>query len=443
MIGFLDALVRGLGNLVRSLHPRNLRKAARDVPLYAPLAARSLRRRPVRYLLIGLSLGAGIIVFLGLAASFRGTAVSLASRTGELALPADVLVFGVRPEQGRSVESLKWVAEVGAYESFDWWEAETSIGTRRVLGVATGGRLGEALGVGPDPGPGEVFLPGAVAGAAGIAVGDTVEIGRTVSGGWKGRGFRVAGFTVPQSGEGGGGAAGRPGDPAGRGGLFEQAIIMPLPDLLALRVELADATVGVPPAAAAPGSVAVWERDPGDLTRLLGRVRRLFPKTDVWWSGMPADQAFQAAGAFLAPGNLVLGLVYVMAGLGVFDVMLLSLLERKVQLGVLKALGAVDGEVFLLLVLEGSLTAAGGTLLGLAGGAGLVRLLDRTSPVPLSLSAWSVVWAVGLAAASFYLAAWLPATLCRRASPVQLMAGRRLYLNPRSTCAQCGRCGGF
>ncbi|RJQ04197.1 MAG: ABC transporter permease [Bacillota bacterium] len=132
-----------------------------------------------------------------------------------------------------------------------------------------------------------------------------------------------------------------------------------------------------------------------------------------------------------------------MAGLGVFNVMLLTLLQRKVQLGVLKALGSLDEEVFLLLLLEGSFTAAGGTALGLVGGALLVRFVDRTSIVPLSVTTSSVAWALVLAIVSFLLAAWLPATLCRRATPIQLMAGRRLYLNPRSTCAQCGRCGGF
>jgi len=189
--------------------------------------------------------------------------------------------------------------------------------------------------------------------------------------------------------------------------------------------------------------MAVWVRDPGDLPTMLGKLRSLYPRADFLWSGLPAATARELVGGFLSPGTVILALVFVLAGLGVFNVMLLSLLQRKNQLGVMKALGSEDDEVFFLLFLEGAFMALGGMVLGLTGGPILVRLLDRASEAPLSLEPSALVWAALLGAVSFYMASWLPATLCRRASPIQLMAGRRLYLDPRSTCAQCGRCGGF
>lgn len=429
MMDFLDALFRGLSGLARALHPRNLLAIARKTPLYGPLAVRSVRRRLLRNLLVGLSLGSGIVVFLGLAASFGGAAEGTAGKTRDLSLPADVVALGALSPDSRPVEELKWVAQAGSYETFDRWRAASSLGTRWVVGLAPGGRLWGLLGLPIPEGPGEVFLPEGLA-AGHLRVGEPVSLGATGPAGFAGRQYRVSGVFGTASSD----------------ALLGEAVVMPLDELLDLRQTLAVTTDPEPaarPALAGPNSFAVWQRDAGDLEGLRRRVATLFPEATLWWAGLPASRAYQSVGGFLSPGNLVLALTFVLAGLGVFNVMLLSLLQRKVQLGVLKALGAENDEVFLLLLLEGSFMAVGGTLLGLGGGLTLVRLLDRASLVPLHLTVGNLVWALALAATSFLLATWLPATLCRRASPIQLMAGRRLYVNPRSTCAQCGRCGGF
>ena len=445
MMDFLDALFRGLSGLARALHPRNLLAIARKTPLYGPLAVRSVRRRLLRNLLVGLSLGSGIVVFLGLAASFGGAAEGTAGKTRDLSLPADIVALDALSPDSRPVEELKWVAQAGSYETFDRWRAASSLGTRWVVGLTPGGRLWDLLGLPIPEGPGEVFLPEGLA-AGHLRVGDSVSLGATGAAGFAGRQYRVSGVFGTASSD----------------ALLGEAVVMPLDELLDLRQTLAvttdpepvvttdpepAVTTGPEPATrptwAGPNSFAVWQRDAGDLEGLRRRVATLFPEATLWWAGLPASRAYQSVGGFLSPGNLVLALTFVLAGLGVFNVMLLSLLQRKVQLGVLKALGAENDEVFLLLLLEGSFMAVGGTLLGLGGGLTLVRLLDRASLVPLHLTVGNLVWALALAATSFLLAAWLPATLCRRASPIQLMAGRRLYVNPRSTCAQCGRCGGF
>jgi len=421
MLGLFDALGRAVVRLGRFLRPRNLRRIAAWLPLYAPLAARSTRRRLLRYLLVGLSLGAGITVYLCLVASLNGQASGLARRTGEMELPAHVLVFGLAGPGSQPVESLKWVAPAGPYEPFDRWRATTSLGQRWVVGLEPGGRLWSDLGLesGSLPAGGEVLVAGDLAQAAGLGVGDVVVLAgagsdeRVI--------LRVSGTLD---------------DRTGRSALYEEALVVALPTSLEARARLGDRDPRV-------DALAVWERDPGDLDRLLGRLRELFPAASLWWAGLPAGQAYRTAGGFLSPGRVTCALVFVLAGLGVFNVMLLTLLQRKVQLGVLKALGAEDDEVFLLLLLEGALTALGGTALGLSAGLAAVAWLDKASAVTLALSPSSLLWAVILALASFFAAAWLPATLCRRATAVQLMAGRRLYLNPRSTCAQCGRCGGF
>lgn len=431
MIDWIGALFRGLVSFVMAFRPRNLRQFASRVPLYGPLALRSMRRRPVRSLLVGLCLGAGIVVYLGLAGSFHGAAAEVAGGTANLAVPADVVVLGTKAPGAEPVEALRQVVTARSYEVFDHWRAETSLGTLPVVGLSDDGFLRAGLGDGAArPGPGQALVPASRAAAASLVPGGTVRVGSIGPAGYVGGSFTMAAAY----------------DEAAAGDLFRGAIVLRLDDLLALRARV-EAVTGLPPgesaASAGPNSVAIWQRDPGDRARLLDRVREMFPEATILWPEFPASAAYRAVGGFLSPGRIILALVFVMAGLGVFNVMLLSLLQRKVQMGVLKALGAEDEEVFQLLFLEGSLTAAGGVAVGLGGGVALVRLLDKASQISLALSASSLVWAVVLAVISFLLAAWLPATLCRRAQAIQLVSGRRLYLNPRSTCAQCGRCGGF
>lgn len=228
--------------------------------------------------------------------------------------------------------------------------------------------------------------------------------------------------------------------------LFGEALLMPLESLQALLPSLGPTgqpVGGTPGVSQQSAGLAVWVRAGSSARDAIADLRELLPGASVLWSGTSSELGARLIGGFLSPNTVILGLVFALAGLSVFNVMLLSLLQRKTQLGALKALGLDDDEVFTLLVLEGGLTALAGAVLGLVGGAALVRLLDATAEMPLHLTPASLVWAGVLAVATFYLATWLPATLCRRAMPIQLMVGRRLYLNPRSTCAQCGRCGGF
>jgi len=432
VIDWLDALAGWLRRLVAALHPRNLCRTAEEVSVFGPLAVRSVKRRLARSILVSLSFAAGTAVYLGLAASFNGAAAAVAVKTAEPPLPADVIVVGVGPAGAQPVAALDAVPWARDYEVFDCWTAETSLGRRLVVGLTEGGRLEAGLGLsGPIP-AGKVFVPRALAAAAGVDEGAVVEIGLTGSRGFVGRPLSVGGVFTP------GRAA----------GLFADALVVRLEESLDLRTYLereglALSAAGRPAVPAGPDSVAVWERDPGDTPRLVARVRKLFPGADVQWPGLAAEEARRAAGGFFSPAGVALSLVFFIAGLGAFNVLVLSLLQRKTELGVLKAIGASDDEVFGLILLEGAMMAATGTLLGLGTGVGLVGWLNRISSLPLHLTSGDLGSAVGLAAFSFYLAAWLPGTLCRRASPVQLVGGRRLYLNPRSTCAQCGRCGGF
>lgn len=438
-MGFLDFLGSALANLGRSLHPRELRRFAAELPVLGPLAVRSLRRRWLRQFLVALSLAAGIMVYITLAASAQGAAADFTGRVEPLALPADIIALfrSTSPDDlGRLLETLEWRASIAEVEVFHRLEAATSAGRRPVIGLEAGSRLWPEPVSGTLPPAGQVLVPQYLGDAVAPAEpgqwpgpGGRFEVGQMTRYGFSGQSFPVAGtFAVDDD-------------------LLAEAVLMPMVTFTALGDLLGAGSAAGGSAAVGPSEMltglAVRVRSGSNVADAVRDLERLLPGATLLWSGTSSDFGSRLIGGFLSPNAVILGLVFALAGLAVFNVMLLSLLQRKTQIGALKALGFDDDAVFRLLVVEGGLTALGGALLGLTGGVMLVRALNATADMPLYLAPASLAWAVVLAVGAFYLATWLPATLCRRAMPIQLMVGRRLYLNPRSTCAQCGRCGGF
>ena len=145
----------------------------------------------------------------------------------------------------------------------------------------------------------------------------------------------------------------------------------------------------------------------------------------------------------MGPVRILMAMGVLLAVLGMFNLLLLSFLRRKRQLGTLKALGMESGQLGLLLLSEGTIMAASGLVLGWLLGTGMAVLAGRELHTPLELSFTSYVGAGLIAALVFILASWAPVRLCRLATVDQLLHARRVYINPNPSCTNCGRCGGF
>jgi putative ABC transport system permease protein len=107
------------------------------------------------------------------------------------------------------------------------------------------------------------------------------------------------------------------------------------------------------------------------------------------------------------------------AGIMVMNVMLVTVRQRTAEIGLLKALGAPNGLIRTLILVEAALLAALGVLLGLAIGQLAViagRALFPT--LPFATPAWASVAASGLAILVALFFAWLPAQQAARLEPV-------------------------
>jgi putative ABC transport system permease protein len=113
------------------------------------------------------------------------------------------------------------------------------------------------------------------------------------------------------------------------------------------------------------------------------------------------------------------------AGVGIMNVMLVSVTERRAEIGLLKALGAQDRQVLAAFLAEAVLLATGGGIAGLALGAGAIRAFVGIYPsFPASPPLWAVAAALGLSlAVGVGFGVW-PARRATRLDPVAALARR-------------------
>ncbi|HLE85065.1 MAG TPA: ABC transporter permease [Thermoanaerobaculia bacterium] len=112
------------------------------------------------------------------------------------------------------------------------------------------------------------------------------------------------------------------------------------------------------------------------------------------------------------------------AGIGILNVMLVSVAERTGEIGLLKALGAGRRQILALFLVEAVALSSAGGLAGLAAGYAAAQATARLFPaLPTSPPAWAVVAAGVLAVAVGGTFGYLPARRAARLEPVEALRG--------------------
>lgn len=113
------------------------------------------------------------------------------------------------------------------------------------------------------------------------------------------------------------------------------------------------------------------------------------------------------------------------AGIGIMNVMLVSVSERTQEIGLLMALGASRGQVLSLFVVEAAILSALGGILGLLFAAFVLQVASLVYPgFPVSPPPWAMGAALGLAVLVGIVFGLLPALRAIRLDPIAALSGR-------------------
>jgi len=159
-----------------------------------------------------------------------------------------------------------------------------------------------------------------------------------------------------------------------------------------------------------------------DIDRALRRVHRLRP-------GEPSDFNVRDQASLLSTFQetaqtftyLLAGIAFVslvVGGIGIMNIMLVSVTERTREIGVRKALGAKRRDILLQFMVEALVLCIAGGFLGVATGMGTARIMQNTAGWNTVVSPDSVILAIGFSAAvGLFFGIW-PARRAARLDPI-------------------------
>lgn len=153
---------------------------------------------------------------------------------------------------------------------------------------------------------------------------------------------------------------------------------------------------GLTIAVVAPAGKVMETED--EVTSVMRAARRLGPGQDDNFSVNRQDKILEGFNQTMMATNVVGALVgvitAVVAGIGIMNILLVSVKERTREIGIRRALGARRAGILMQFLCESVMVALAGGALGVALGAGAAAVLDIVSPVPASIDPWVVTGGV-------------------------------------------------
>lgn len=115
------------------------------------------------------------------------------------------------------------------------------------------------------------------------------------------------------------------------------------------------------------------------------------------------------------------GISLVVGGVGVMNIMLVSVTERTKEIGLLKAIGAKEKDIMLQFLVESVVMTLCGGIIGIILGVGGAYLISKVVSIPFVVSIPAILIAVGVSAAVGIAFGYYPARKAAKMQPIEAL----------------------
>lgn len=151
----------------------------------------------------------------------------------------------------------------------------------------------------------------------------------------------------------------------------------------------------------------------------------LFSYEDDTYTITTMDAIEDTMSSMLSMMSMLLGgiasIALLVGGIGIMNMMLTSVTERTVEIGLKKAIGAEPGQIQLQFLIESFLLSMAGGMIGVLLGIALSAILCSVMGTAFSLSYSAIVLGVGFSAAVGIIFGWSPARKASKLSPIDAL----------------------
>ena len=400
-LGFL-LLAQRLVPAVVALAGRPFARAG-GVP--ARLAAGNAVRNPRRTAATATALVIGVTLTTAMVVGTSSTRVS-ALRGMDASYPTDVVVTGAEPLPPAAVAAVRGVGAVRGLALVDELQVVSTDGATGfgvdAVDPAEAAGVVRSQGRSPLPREGEIVLSALVAETAGVVTGDRLTLRADPGTGAPAAGGDVT-FTVVLAPD------------------TQQPAVVTAADARRLDADVQPTAAWV---RLADGDSEVQAAATDEISEALAQV---VPSSDVQGIASLRNSLDEILTTMLLIVTGLLAVAVVIALIGVGNTLALSVVERRQESGLLRALGLTRRQLRALLAWEALLVAGVAAVLGVALGtgyglAGTVSVLSAEMPVVLAVPWAQVAGIVVVAALAGVLASVLPARRAARTPPVAAIA---------------------
>jgi putative ABC transport system permease protein len=162
-----------------------------------------------------------------------------------------------------------------------------------------------------------------------------------------------------------------------------------------------------------------------EVVSALRRLRGLDPQADNdfdYFTNDSVNQMFDNLALMINAASLgICALALLVGGIGIMNIMLVSVTERTREIGVRKALGARRGRILAQFLFEAVTLSGLGGLFGVLLGAAIAVGVREVLSIPASIPAWAVLLSLFTACGAGLLFGIYPAARASRLDPVEAM----------------------